>query len=333
MIILLLGGLAIFILAIHQLSKLLEDVFMERTKSIIRKYTKHIFAAIAIGTFATVLLNSSSAVIIILLIFINANILDFRRAIGIILGANIGTTISSQLIAFEVNKYAVFALLLGLGILIFSKNKKVKKYAEILLYFGMLFFGLFVMENAVMPLKNSQFFSDWIIRMANHPIEGALAGGLITLIIQSSSATVGLAIILGKQDLISMAAGVSIMLGAELGTCSDTLLATIKGSRQAIKAGLFHLTFNLFSIILGLVFFYPFIQLIEWISAGAAIHQQIANAHLIFNILGVLIALPFVGLAERLLNFLLPEKTDFEKVSKTSVNPSEKKSNQIVFNS
>jgi len=89
----------------------------------------------------------------------------------------------------------------------------------------------------------------------------------------------------------------------------------------------------LFSIILGLVFFYPFIQLIEWISAGAAIHQQIANAHLIFNILGVLIALPFVGLAERLLNFLLPEKTDFEKVSKTSVNQSEKKSNQIVFNS
>ena len=320
MIILLLGGLAIFILAIHQLSKLLEDVFMERTKGIIRKYTKHIFAAIAIGTFATVLLNSSSAVIIILIIFINANILDFRRAIGIILGANIGTTISSQLIAFEVNKYAVFALLIGLSIMIFSKSKKIKKYGETLLYFGMLFFGLFVMENSVMPLKDSQFFSDWILRIANHPVEGALAGGLITLIIQSSSATVGIAIILGKQNLISMAAGVSIMLGAELGTCSDTLLATIKGSRQALKAGLFHLTFNLFTIFLGLVFFYPFIALIEWISVGAAIHQQIANAHLLFNILGVLIALPFVGLAERLLNFLLPEKTIMVKKRNVLIN-------------
>ena len=308
MIILLLGGLALFILAIHQLSTLLEDAFLEGTKALIRKYTKNIFSALVIGTLATILLNSSSAVIIILIIFINANILDFRRAIGIILGANIGTTISSQLIALEVSKYSVFLLLAGLTVMIFSKSRKVKKYAQIVLYFGMLFFGLFVMENSVMPLKDSQFFTDWILRIAGHPVEGALAGGLITLIIQSSSATVGIAILLGKQHLISMPAGVAIMLGAELGTCSDTLLATIRGSRQALKAGLFHLTFNLFTILLGLIFFYPFIALIEWISVGATIHQQIANAHLIFNILGVLIALPFVGLAERLLNFILPEK-------------------------
>jgi len=332
MIILLAGGLALFLFAIHQLSALLENVFLEQTKLIIQKYTRNIFSALAIGIIATVLLDSSSAVIIILIIFINARILNFRQAIGIILGANIGTTISSQLIAFEISKYSVFALLTGLVIMIFSKNEKIKKYAEIVFYFGMLFFGLYVMENSMMPLKDSQLFSDWILRIANHPVEGALTGGLMTLIIQSSSATVGLAIILAKQDLISMAAGVSIMLGAELGTCSDTLLATIKGTRQALKAGLFHLIFNLFTIILGLAFFYPFIMLVEWVFAGSAIHQQIANAHLIFNLLGVVIVLPFIGLAERFLNFILPEKTTRLKDTNVILNNSKNKINPITSN-
>ena len=133
-------------------------------------------------------------------------------------------------------------------------------------------------------------------------------GGLITLIIQSSSGTVGMAIVLGKQNLLSIAGGISIMLGAELGTCSDTLLATINGSRQAIKAGLFHLLFNLTTIIVGLLLFEPFSRLIVELSAGQDIGQTIANAHMLFNILGVVVFLPFVGPFIRWMGWLIPEK-------------------------
>lgn len=314
MITMLIGGVALFLFAIHQLSSVLEKSFAHRAENIIKRYTKNIFAAILIGTIITAMTGSSSAVIIIVIVFINAKILDFPKAIGIIMGANIGTTISSQILAFNISQYSEFALLLGLVFYIFSKNKEVKNYASILLYFGMLFFGLYIMETSVLPLQGSPTFENWILRVENNRVEGALMGGLVTVIIQSSSATVGLAIVLGKQKLISIAGGIAIMLGAELGTCSNTLLATVKGSRQAIKAGLFHLVFNLTTITLGLIFFYPFVQLIEMVTVQDGIDNHIANAHVIFNVVGVLVFLPLVKPMEKLLNYLLPDKKEIKTI-------------------
>ena len=135
-----------------------------------------------------------------------------------------------------------------------------------------------------------------------------LVGGLVTLIIQSSSATVGMAIVLGKQQLVSASTGLSVMLGAELGTCSDTLIATINGSRQALKAGIFHLTFNLISIALGLVFFPYFVDLVYWLTQSGDIDRLIANGHVLFNLLGVALFLPFTHLIAAGLNKLLSEK-------------------------
>ncbi len=286
----------------------MEDVFSDKAKKTIEKYTGNIFLSILIGAITTMLLDSSSAVIILTIVFINAKTLSFRQAVGIIMGANIGTTFSSQIIAMDVGKYSIAPLIIGLIISLAAKKENHKRFGEILLYFGMLFFGLFIMEESVLPLKESEMFKDWILRVENSPIQGALIGGLVTLIIQSSSATVGLAIVLGKQQMISIAGGIAIMLGAELGTCSDTLLATIKGSRQALKAGLFHLFFNLFSIILGLILFYPFVGIIEWISGNQGIDNHIANAHMMFNIMGVVIFLPVVGYFQKALNYLLPDK-------------------------
>ena len=163
------------------------------------------------------------------------------------------------------------------------------------------------MENAVEPLKNEQFFLDWLKKTEN-PIAGALIGAFVTLIIQSSSATVGMAIILSKKGLLGLGGGIAVMLGAELGTCSDTLLATIKGSRQALKTGLFHLIFNFLSITLGLICFYPFLNLIESISKNAPIERALANAHMVFNILGVLIFVWTIPLFEKILNKFLPDK-------------------------
>ena len=240
--------------------------------------------------------------------FFCAKTLTFRQAIGIVMGANIGTTVGSQIIAMDVGEYSIIPLFVGLCFEIFAKSEQLKKYGRAVLYFGMLFFGLFLMEEPVMPLKDSDTFENWITTIENNYVYGALIGGFITLIIQSSSATVGMAIILGKQKLITVAGGIAVMIGAELGTCSDTLIATIKGSRQAIKTGLFHLIFNLTSIIIGLSLFHPFVKLVQIISQDQGIDNQIANAHILFNLLGVLIFLPFVGLVERLLNYLLPDQ-------------------------
>lgn len=311
----LLGGVALFLFSIHQLSKILQDIFSETAKYFIQKSINNIYAAILIGVLSTIIAGSSSAIIIILIVFINAEILDFHKGIGIIMGANIGTSISSQIIAFNIAQYSVIALIIGLMVHIFSKKKHVKDYAQIVFFFGLLFFGLFIMEESVMPLKNSAVFNEWIIKVENNQWHGALIGGLITLLIQSSSATVGFAIVLGKQNLITIAGGIAIMLGAELGTCSDTLIATINGSKQALKAGLFHLIFNLTTILLGLIFFNYFVALIDFISEDSGIDNKIATSHFLFNFFGVLLFIPLSSVLEKLLNYFFPDEVQIDKPS------------------
>lgn len=302
------GGLLLFIYAISKLSSTLQDISTDKAKRIIEKYTGNLFTSIIVGTVLTILMGSSSAVIIIAIVFINASTLRFKQAIGIIMGANIGTTFSSQLIALDIGQYAFVPLIIGLAIGFFAKGETTRKYGNALFYFGMLFFGLFIMEQSVLPLRDSELFEKWITRIDQNLLQGTLIGGLITLIVQSSSATVGIAIVLGKQNLISLAGGLAIMLGSELGTCSDTLIATIKGSRQAIKAGLFHLLFNFITIVIGLLVFDVFLKFVLTVSANQSLENQIANAHMIFNIAGVIAFLPLVGVTARLLDYWLPEK-------------------------
>jgi phosphate:Na+ symporter len=305
----LLGGLVLFLYSISRLSVVMKEAFSNNVKQALHRYTTNIFASLLIGTFVTVALGSSSAVIILTIILINAKALSFRNAIGIVLGANVGTTFSSQLIALDVGQYSVVLMIVGIFLDIFSRSENQGRVGSVLLYLGMLFFGLFLIEESVEPLRDSVLFREWMSGLEN-PFHGALIGGLVTLIIQSSSATVGLAIILGKQDLITIAGGLAVMLGAELGTCSDTLIATINGSRQAIKTGLFHFGYNLLMILLGLLLFSPFVSLVEWISSGQGIDHHIANGHMLFNILGVVIFLPFVGMMERTINRMIPEKSE-----------------------
>ena len=302
-----LAGLVLFLFAVSSLSETIQKAIGENAKKWILKFTSNTFSGILTGTVVTTLLDSSSAVIIITIVFVNSKLLTFRQAMGIVLGANIGTTISSQIIAMDVGKYSPVLLMIGFILLIVSKSEKINNTGKIILYFGVLFFGLFTMENAVEPLRDEPYFLDWLKRTEN-PITGALIGAFVTLIIQSSSATVGMAIILAKKGLIGLGGGIAVMLGAELGTCSDTLLATIKGSRQALKTGLFHLIFNFLSIALGVLCFYPFLNLIEFISKNTSVERALANAHMIFNILGVLVFVWTIPLFERILNKLLPDK-------------------------
>ncbi|MDN3205327.1 Na/Pi cotransporter family protein [Algoriphagus sediminis] len=306
------GGLILFIYSISRLSKHLEKVLSDKANEVISKFTKTVLHSLLVGILATALMGSSSAVIIITIVLINANGLSFKNSLGIILGANIGTTFSSQLFALSITDYAIFPLAIGLVIQIFAKRGYVYSLGKVLFFFGLLFFGLYMMEHSVLPLRDSEYFVSLLESIGESPFRGAWIGGLTTLIIQSSSATVGIAIVLGKQGLLSSAAGLSIMLGAELGTCSDTLLATIRGSRAAIRAGVFHVTFNLVTIALGLILFDFFLDFVTWISPTDDLGRLIANGHMVFNFLGVLTILPFLGYIERLLSGIIPDKPNVE---------------------
>ncbi|MBX7172928.1 MAG: Na/Pi symporter [Pyrinomonadaceae bacterium] len=305
----LLGGIVLFLYAISQLSENIREWADDKMKDFIAKFTRNVFTAILTGIVATVLLKSSSAAIIITIVLVGAGIVTFRQSLGIVMGANIGTTISSQIMALDVAEYAAIALAIGFILFLITDQKYIFRLGKIVFYLGMIFFGLLTMENAVEPLKSSQYFKDVIASFEN-PLQGALAGAGIAAVIQSSSATVALAITLAKQSLITLPAAVAVMLGAELGTCADTLLATVRSNRQALKTGLFHFSFNLITIIIGLILFLPFVGLIEYVSNGAAIKTQIANAHLIFNILGVIGFIGFVPVIEKTLNYFLPDEEE-----------------------
>lgn len=301
------AGLVLFLFAVNNLSEILQKIIGENAKKYIEKFTSTTFKSILVGTLVTILLDSSSAVIIITIVLVNSKILTFRQAMGIVLGANIGTTFSSQIIAMDNGKYSPIFLLIGFGLLLFSKSVKICNAGKVILYFGILFFGLFTMENAVEPLRQDTLFLNWI-KKTEDPITGTLIGAIVTVIIQSSSATVGIALILAKKGLLTLVGGVAVMLGAELGTCADTLIATINGSRDALKTGLFHLIFNLISIIIGLFLFYPFIEIVTIVSKNTSIERTLANAHMLFNIFGVIIFVWTVPFFEKLLNKLLPNK-------------------------
>ncbi len=306
-VLIILGGLGLFLYAISHMSDVLKDLLGDRAKKLISKFTRNVFTAILTGIVITLILDSSSAVIIMAIVLVKAKALTFRQAIGIVLGANIGTTFSSQLIALDIGKFSPIPIFAGMLLIFFSKAHWVTLTGRAIIYFGILFFGLYTMERGVEPFRDNPDFSKWILQMEN-PYTGAATGALLTLIIQSSSATVGMVITLAKKGLISLSAGIAVMLGAELGTCADTLLATIKSNRQALKTGLFHLFFNICTILLALLLFPLFVKLVINISGKAHLEQQVANAHMLFNTMGVLLLLPFVGLAERLLNKLLPDK-------------------------
>jgi phosphate:Na+ symporter len=308
-LLLIVAGLVIFLYALNHLSDGLRDVAGSRMKDILRKFTGNIIMATITGIFVTILLDSSSAVIIMTIALVNAGVLDFRQAMGIVMGANIGTTISSQIIALNIGEFAAIPIAAGFLLMVIPRRPIVRQIGRIIFSFGLIFFGLFTIEESVTPLKDSQRFVEWLASLKN-PVRGMLTGAFVTLIIQSSSATMGMVIGLTAQGLMSLASGIAVMLGAELGTCADTLVATVGRSRNAIRTGVFHLGFNILTILMGLALLPWFTQLVEWISSGQSPSRQIANAHMLFNTLGVLCLLPFAGLMEKAMFKLIPNRPE-----------------------
>jgi phosphate:Na+ symporter len=303
-VLLIVTGLVLFLYALNSLSDGLNQVAGDKLKIFLDHFTNNVLKGILSGCLVTVLLDSSSVVIIMTIALVNSRAMTFRQAMGVVMGANIGTTVSSQIFALNVGEYAAVPIATGFILMFFTRNSFYKSLGRIIFSFGLIFFGLFTIAEAVAPLKDSNYFVSWL-----HSLEstwrGMSAGAFITLIIQSSSATMGLVIGLASQGLMSISAGIAVMLGAELGTCADTLVASIGRSKAAVKTGLFHLFFNINTILLGMFLLPYFTQLVLYVSQGASLERTIANAHMLFNVLGVLVMLPFLPLYEKFLDGLV----------------------------
>jgi len=300
-----LAGIVLFLYGVNRLAESLREIGDDRIKSLLARFTTNPLAGVATGTAATTILDSSSVTIIMTIALVSSGLLTFVQSLGVVMGANIGTTVSSQIIAFDLAKYAPIALVVGFLLLVVGKSDRIKHIGAIVLGFGLIFFGLETMGDAAEPLKEYQPFIDLMARMEN-PWFGVLVGALFTVLIQSSSATIGIVIVLASQGLITLPAGIGLMLGAEIGTCADTLVATIGRSAEAVRTGVFHLLFNIITVVVGVTFAAQLAQAAQYLAFGADVPRQIANAHMLFNVLGVLLFIGFTPFIARGLERLIP---------------------------
>lgn len=308
-----LAGLVLFIYGVTRLSEGLEDMGSDRMKNLLAKFTTNRFAGVATGTVATTLLESSSVTIIMVIAMVSAGVLTFVQSLGVVLGSNIGTAVGAQIISLDIDKYIPILMFAGLLLLFLGKKQTLKTLGIVILGFGLMFYGLEAIDEAMKPFREYQPFLNLMKTLGQNPLLGALIGAVFTVIVQSSSATVAIVITLAGSGLISLPAGIAIMLGAEIGTCADTLVATIGRGRPALRTGVFHLLFNLVSVALGLLLAPLLIQLVSAIS-GDDVGRQVANAQIIFNLMGVVAVVGFLPLVARSLEKFIPDVASDRKL-------------------
>ena len=314
------GGLGLFLYGMNLMGDGLQKSAGSKLKRIIELLTSNIIMGVLVGMVVTMVIQSSSATTVMVVGFVNAGIMSLPQAIGVIMGANIGTTITAQLVSLDVDFLAPVALGIGIVIYMFSNKPKHKNIAEILIGFGILFTGMDFMKEAVKPLAGYQGFTDMLLSFGHHPILGVLMGFAITAIVQSSSASMGMLIALASQGLIPITAALPILYGENIGTCVTSLISSIGASRNARRAAIMHLTFNVLgSMIFMFILSKPIVAIVTAIDPTDAA-RQIANAHTLFNVINVILLLPFNKLIVKLALKLVPEtkgeQDDDDKVVK-----------------
>lgn len=301
-----LGGLVLFLFGVLQLARGIEPLASTRARDLLGRFTTNRFAGLATGAVATTILDSSSVTIILVIALVNGGLLTFQQSLGVIMGSNIGTTVSSQIFASDVEAYAPLVLFAGFLLFVTARDSDRRRQIGLaVLGLGLIFFGLHYVGEAVAPLRDSPKFMRWMTGL-ERPIFGVAVGAGATIVIQSSSAMLGIVITLASQGLITLPAGLAVMLGAEIGTCADTLVASIGRSRAAIRAGLFHLMFNILSVAIGVMLIEQLAALARALPGGDSVPRQIANAHVAFNVLGVTAFIGFTPWIARLLERVVP---------------------------
>lgn len=308
------GGLALFIYGMRKMTEALKTVAGPKLKDVLAVMTTNRFTGALSGALITAVIQSSSVTTVMVVGFVSAGLITFTQSVGVIMGANIGTTVTAQIIAFQVTEYSL--VMIGVGFLteVLARSQRVRHYGMALMGLGLLFFGMELMSNAAAPLRSYPPFLE-VMQDMRSPIMGILADFVFTAIVQSSSATTGIVIVLGAQGFISLEAGIAIVLGANIGTCVTAALSALGHPREAVKAAAVHILFNLIGVLIWVWFIPYFADLVRAVSPAADhlagterlaadVPRQIANAHTLFNLTNLVL---FIGFAGTLAAFI--EKT------------------------
>mgnify|MGYP003370189379 FL=1 len=306
----LLGGLALFLYGMQMMSNGLEAAAGNKMKQILEKLTANRFLGVLVGAGITAVIQSSSATTVMVVGFVNSGMMTLKQAVWIIMGANIGTTITGQLIALDVGELAPLFAFAGVALIVFVKKQKVHHYGLIVAGLGILFIGMEMMSGSMMPLRESEAFVSLMTKFSN-PVLGILAGAVFTAVIQSSSASVGILQALAGSGLIGLSNAVYVLFGQNIGTCITAILAAIGTNRNAKRTTVIHLMFNLIGTVIFTVVCIttPLTALVESFTPGN-VSSQIANMHTLFNIVTTLLLLPFGNYLAKAAVRILPEKQD-----------------------
>ncbi len=305
------GGLAFFLYGMEKMSDGMKQTAGNQMRSILGTLTQNRVVALFVGAFVTMVIQSSSATTVMLVSFVHAGLMSFVQSLGVILGADIGTTVTAQLIAFKLTDYALLMVALGFGMRMFARNDNIKNIGDVVLGFGILFYGMKLMSDSMIPLRSYDEFID-LMKGLENPLVGLVIGLVFTALIQSSSAFTGIIIVLAQQGLITLEGGISLILGCNIGTCVTAGLASIGTTREAKRVALAHVLFKVTGVIIFVFWIPAFAEIIRSISgafdSGPA--RQIANAHTIFNVSLGLCFLPFTPIFAKLITKIIPDKED-----------------------
>ena len=310
------GGLALFLYGMRRMTESLKIVAGGGTKTLLATLTTNRFTAAIAGAAITAVVQSSSVTTVLIVGFISAGLLNLSQSIGVILGANVGTTITGQIIAFQVYKYGLLMIAAGFFTEVLARRERIRQWGTALMGLGLIFFGMELMSIATGPVREWPPFIEVMQNMRN-PLLSVAAGALFTAIVQSSSATTGIVIVLAIQGLISLETGIGLLFGANIGTCITAVFSTMGRPREAVQAAWVHVVFNVMGVLLWLSFIPQFADLVRAISpvteslqglerVAADTPRQIANAHTLFNIANLLIFIWFTGPLARVVEKLLP---------------------------
>lgn len=314
----LLGGLALFLFGLELMTASLKSVAGDRLRTLLAQLTVNRVAGVASGAFVTAIIQSSSVTTVLVVSFISSGLMTFSQSVGVILGANIGTTVTAQIIAFQVTKLSLAMIAGGFAVAFVAKSGSLRHHGHGALGLGLVFLGMTIMSDAMAPLRGFPPFVEWMVRI-EHPGLGILAAAAFTGLIQSSSATTAVVIAMASQGLISLPGGIALILGANIGTCVTAMLAAIGKPREAVRASVVHVLFNVFGVVL-------WCGMIEWLAVlatsmspsapalsgadrlAAETPRQIANAHTVFNVANTIVLLPFASLLAAIAERLVPDR-------------------------
>ena len=318
------GGLALFLFGMEQMSDALKSALGDQMKELLAKLTRNRFTGALTGAFVTAVVQSSSVTTVLVVGFVSAGMMSMAQSIGVIMGANVGTTVTAQIVAFKVEEAALWMIAIGFLMLFTGRQEKIRHYGSMLMGLGMIFYGMGLMGDAMHPLRSYQPFVQLMVEM-DRPALAIVVGALFTALVQSSSATTAIVITMAGQGLISLEAGIAIAFGANIGTCITAQLAALGKSREALRAAMVHLLFNVGGVLIWL----PFISVLAgWVTGispahpelegtarlAAEVPRQIANAHTVFNVANTLIFIGFTGFLAKLVEKLVPAAVEEEKI-------------------